>query len=186
MSPNGPRKPAAYVCHLLPGSSLSSGGHRYYIDGNYVLVQVDELECWNIVTNLQHQDPFPPGSVAEVPSGLPYVKIGDLWVLDPIPAPTLVIVTEQVLDNPEYWLNSLKKSLKSSSQVNTAVTKGHLAKGVVREVEKVFATSNNTLLAFSVNGNFVKETSFEDLFLVNLVQRSQGTFQPTIALRVSL
>ncbi len=37
-------------------------------------------------------------------------------------------------------LESRKGSLVSSTQVNTAVAKGHLAKGVVREVEKALVS----------------------------------------------
>ena len=85
------------------------------------------------------------------------------------------------------------------------VTKSHLAKRVVREVEEVLVstivhtsrefpaqrlilfihdTANKLLLAY-FNETLIKEVSFQDLFLVDLVQTSKGTFQPTIALRVA-
>ncbi|KAI1792333.1 hypothetical protein LXA43DRAFT_1007653 [Ganoderma leucocontextum] len=200
-----------------------------------------------VVQNLLYGDPFPLGTVAKLPDGLSYVKVGDVWLLAPCPIPKPVLLSAQVNGRGYggYWLiqqtpytggstkpfmdprvirfnipmSSAKlgdfhgadkpafpdivgktieekisvgvsfeikctdEKLMLLSEVNAAVTKGHLAKAIALEVEKTLGTPNMVLLAF-LHGVFRQEVVFEDLFLADLVQRSKGAFQAYIAIRV--
>ena len=98
--------------------------------------------------------------------------------------------------------------LDSSFRIDATATKGELAQGIAQELARVFVSllsrtwrfmrfsimvrtltasyqdrPNIIPVAFKDNV-LCKEADFKDLFLINLVQRAEGVFQPTIAVRV--
>ncbi|KAI1792337.1 hypothetical protein LXA43DRAFT_1007689 [Ganoderma leucocontextum] len=70
-----------------------------------------------------------------------------------------------------------------STQASAAVTKDDLATKIALGVEKAFSTSDIVPLVF-MRGKLRKEVCFEDMFLVELVQKSKGDFQATVAVHV--
>nr|VWP01342.1 Phosphate import ATP-binding protein PstB (EC (ABC phosphate transporter) (Phosphate-transporting ATPase) [Ganoderma boninense] len=71
-----------------------------------------------------------------------------------------------------------------TDQVNSMPTKGPLAMRILGEIEKSFDFAHNDFLALTEDGHFIKKITRDDLLLVDIVQRSSATFQPTIAVRV--
>ncbi|PIL27049.1 hypothetical protein GSI_10188 [Ganoderma sinense ZZ0214-1] len=77
-------------------------------------------------------------------------------------------------------LNKLAASFEVSA---IATVKGELARRITWVVERIFGAPSRVFFAFIDEGH-CKEADFTELFLIDLVRRAEGIFQPTIAVRV--